>query len=668
MNSFRPRKLFIALVTVCAFAAAAFAQDKDWRPISPEDLQSKAPAVEPDADAEAIFWETRIDDSDSSDLTLRHYVRVKIYTERGRERYSKFDIPYFRGRKIKDLFARVVRPDGSSVEVTKEDVFDREIVRAGGLKVKAKSFAVPNIEPGVIVEYRYREAISDDDAIGMRLDFQRDIPVKTLSYYYKPNNSKEPSYQPYNLTDVRWVKDQNGYWLATRANVPAFKEEPRMPPLDTVRPYMVLTGSRSSVVSLSNFSVMVVEKDQRDWKKYWAGVSGQWAAVAKSLTIPDGDIKKAAQEITAGASSPEEKLRRIYEFCQKEIKNVTYDTTMTDEEKKKFPPPRSIADVLKQKAGRWWNIDVLFANLATAAGFEARVALVGDRSRAFFQPDMPDQRLVHLGGIAIRDGGEFKIYNPGNAFQPFGTIGWHEEDTWALASGVTDFFWQKTRPSSEAASLEKRTGKFTLSEDGTLEGDVRIESTGHPAKSYRLDNYDETAAKREDGLKNAIKARISTAEVSNVTIENLTDISKPLVTQYHIRVPAYAQKTGKRLFLQPNFFEYGTTAVFASATRKYDIYFRYPWSESDDLTIQLPSGFALDSADAPGTIVDPTKISTLKIDIGINSKANVLSYKRNFFFGSGGRVLFPPTSYAPLKNLWDTFYTADTHTLTLKQQ
>ncbi len=176
----------LSLFVVCS--QAALAQDKNWREVSPIELQLKTPTVETDADAEAIFWEVRVDDSSENELALKHYVRVKIFTERGREKYSKFDIPFTRGMKIKDIAARVIKSDGSIVEIGKQDIFEREIVKANKVKIKAKSFAVPNIEPGVIVEYRYREVIEDAGARGMTLVFQRDIPVQTLSYYYKPYN------------------------------------------------------------------------------------------------------------------------------------------------------------------------------------------------------------------------------------------------------------------------------------------------------------------------------------------------------------------------------------------------------------------------------------------------------------------------------------------------
>lgn len=227
---------------------------------------------------------------------------------------------------------------------------------------------------------------------------------------------------------------------------------------------------------------------------------------------------------------------------------------------------------------------------------------------------------------------------------------------------------EKTPLTSIDKSVAKRTGKFKLAEDGTLEGDVRIEYTGQSALSARLDVYEDSPAKREENFKEELKQRISTAEISNIAIENITDISKPLVYQYKIRVPNYAQKTGKRIFFQPGFFEYGETPLFAGAIRKYDIYFRYPWAENDDIEIALPAGFALDSAEKPGEISDPGKIGRLKIDIGINSDQTLMKYNRQFHFGGGGNILFPANVYQPLKNLFDEFQKSDSHTITLKQK
>ena len=668
MNPFPSSKPLFALLFTCAlFSFATLAQDKAWRPVAQAELDQKAAVAEPGADAEAIFWDTWIDDSDIDDLSMRHYVRVKVFTERGREKYSKFDIPYIRGMKIKELTARVVRADGSAVEITQKDIFDREIVKAGGVKVKAKSFAVPNIEPGVIVEYRYKEVIDDGAASGMRLAFQRDIPIQSLSYYYKPYNSNEPRYQQYNLKGLRFEKDKNGYWLANRKNVASFQEEPRMPPEDNVRPWVMLTGTGFALTGASMFGVSFVIKDPSSPNLYWGGVAAERRPIVDFMKKGSGDIKKTAAEVAGSAGTDEEKLRLLYEYVQREIRNTSFDPTITAEERKKLPQIKSIGDVLKRKTGEGMYVDLLFGAMASSLGMEVRIALAGDRSKMFFNPNMTNESFVNPAAIAVKVGDQFRLFNPGLKFLPFGMLAWYEEDTFALLVGEKMNQWIETPLSGHDKTRSKRTAKLTLLEDGTLEGDVEEEMTGQTALSYRIENHDEPAAKLEEILRDDVKRRLSTAEVSNVVVENVADPSKPVVQRYRIKIPSYAQKTGKRLFLQPGFFEYGNNPVFSGATRKYDIYFSYPWSESDKVEITLPKGFALDSADAPSPLADSAKISSLDVKIGYDNAGHKLVYGREFFFGANGKILFPAASYAPLKNLWDAFHKIDSHTITLKQ-
>ena len=47
----------VCLLVLAFTATTALARgDKDWKPIDPSELSAGAPAVERDADAEAIFW------------------------------------------------------------------------------------------------------------------------------------------------------------------------------------------------------------------------------------------------------------------------------------------------------------------------------------------------------------------------------------------------------------------------------------------------------------------------------------------------------------------------------------------------------------------------------------------------------------------------------------
>jgi hypothetical protein len=659
-------RLVLITVVVCAgslLPPSSLAGD-EWRAVSPEELAMKTAKVESDADAEAIFWEVRIDDSSSENLSMQHYVRVKIFTDRGREKYSKFDIPFSKGKKIKDIAARVIKEDGTAVEIQKEEIFEREIIKSNGVKVKAKSFAIPNLTPGVIVEYRYREVISDAGATGMHLRFQRDIPVQTLSYYYKPYDKKKPNYQSFNFEDTKFVEGEKGFWVATRSNVPALKEEPQMPPEDQVVPWMLLQAVRFNVTT-ENFGFTISIKDPAS-PAYWGAVGNDKSFLTTFMNKPDKDVKRVANEVTAAAKTDDEKLRKLYEYCQSQIHNTTFDTTLSDDQRKKLPKNESLGDVVKHKTASSQFIDMLFGGLASALGYETRIAFSGDRSEMFFKPEMRNESFIHPAAIAVRTGDDWRFFNPGTKFLPYGMLLWYEEDVWALLVGEKTHGWVHIPYTTYDKTVAHRNGKFKLQEDGTLDGDVTIELSGQDALSYRMENYDNSANKREEDLRDEVKQRVATAEVSNIRIENLEDASKPLLQTYRIHVPQYAQKTGKRLFLQPSFFEYGQPSMFSSDTRKYDVYFHYPWSQDDKIEIDLPPGYALDNAERPSSF-SADQVSQYKIDLGITTDHRTLILHREFFFGGGGNMLFKRSAYSQVKLLFDQLHKSDEHTITLKQ-
>jgi Domain of Unknown Function with PDB structure (DUF3857) len=657
-----PRFLVASILFVCAiFATPAFAGDNDWRPVEPTELALKNSTVEPGADAEALFWEVRLlDEVDGGTprTVLRHYVRIKIFTERGRESQSKIDIPYLANWKITDVAARTITPDNRIIELKKEDVFDRSIVRSSGLKIKAKSFALPGVEAGAIVEYRWREVRNDRLANYIRLQFQRDVPVRLVKYYVKPLEHPNFPYgmraQTFHGTNTPFVKEKDGFYSTTMGNVPAFREEPRMPPEDQVRPWMLIFYSEDKKLTPAQFWI---EKGKEFYQQF------------KSATKMSDDVKKASADAIGDAKTPEEKLERLFEFCRSKIKNINDDASgLTSEDRAKWKDNKSPSDTLKRGMGRGNDIDMLFATMAVAAGFETRMVNLADRSDTFFSATFPDDYFLSSYDIAVKVGDQWRFYDPASTYISHGMLRWQEEGQDALLSDPKEPIWVQTPMSGPEKSVEKRTGTFRLAEDGTLEGDVRIEYTGHLAADKKEYNDDDSPAQREETLKDMVKAQMSTAEISDIKIENVTDPVKPFIYSYHVRVAGYGQRTGKRIFFQPGFFSHGVGPLFTSAQRQYDVYFHYPWSEKDEITIELPAGFAVDSGDAPPRITPELTRGISAQDIKISVVGGkTLKYDRSFFFGGGGSILFPAEGYEAVKKLFDVVRQANDHTITLKQ-
>ena len=653
--------LFVCLLALTAAIAPApaTAAFEDWKPVDPAELSLKSPTVEKEADAEGLFWEVRIDDNPDGDLIFSHYLRVKVFTDRGRESQSKIDLPfgklYGTEIKIKDIAARTIKPDGSIVELKKDDIFERDVVRASGLKMKAKSFAMPAVEPGCIIEYRWREVRVKENAHYLRLQFQRDIPVRRVQYLVKPYEYEGMSFNSITMHGQSnpWVKEKNGFFSTTMTNMPAVQDEPRMPPEDQVKTWMLVYYQAGDA--------------KKDAVKYWSEIGKSFYERSKSLIKPNDDVKQMAASLIADAKTDDEKLARLFDFCRTKIKNASNDASgLTSEERAKIKENKSPSDTLKRGVGISGDIDLLFAALATAAGFDARIVLAPDRGDLFFNKDLPNAYFVDPQNIAVNVGGTWKFFNPGLNYVPFGMLRWQEEGEQALITDPKNPVWVDTPMTPPDKSRIQRRAKLKLTDDGTLEGEIRVEYSGHFAIERKEEIDEESETAREDALKEEIKGQISAAEIADVKIENVTDHVNPLVYSYRIRVPGYAQRTGKRLFIQPAFFQYGLKPLFATATRKYAIYFHYPWSEDDQVHIELPPGYALDNADAPAPFMSG-KLSEYKPSLAITSDGKTLVYNRTFYFGGGGAVLFPVEAYPAMKAYFDQLHKQDSHNIALKQ-
>jgi Domain of Unknown Function with PDB structure (DUF3857)/Transglutaminase-like superfamily len=650
----------LILCLFASFSAPTQAAGDEWKPIDPAHLSLKNSTVEKEADAEGLFWEVRIDDNPEGDLIFTHYLRVKVFTERGRESQSKIDLPYgniYGGEtKIKDIAGRTIKPDGSIVELKKQDIFERTIVRLSGLKVKAKSFAMPAVEPGCIIEYRWREVRVNRDANYIRLQFQRDIPVQRVQYLIKPYDYPNASFNGITLhgQSSPWKKEKDGFYMTTMTNMPAVREEANMPPEDEVKTWMLVFYQK----------VMV---DKPSPQKYWLDLGKEYYERNKSLIKANDDVKQMAASLTADAKTDDEKIARLFEFCRNKIKNTGNDASgLTPDERAKLKENKNPSDTLKRGMGTGGDVDLLFAALANASGFDARIVLAPDRGDLFFDKDLPNAYFVNPQNIAVNVGGTWKFFNPGYNYIPLGMLRWQEEGQQSLITDPKEPVWVETPMSSHEQSLVKRTAKLKLSEDGTLEGDVGVEFTGHFAIDRKEDMDADSETEREESLKEELKVQMSAAEITNIKIENVTDHVKPLVYKYHVRFPGYAQRTGKRLFLQPAFFQHGVGPLFANSGRKYSIYFHYPWSEDDVVEIDLPKGYALDSADAPSPFASGA-ISEYKPSLAASTDGTLLVYKRKFFFGGKGSVLYPVEAYPALKNYFDTMHKQDSHSIALKQ-
>src|SRR5262249_29523664 len=149
-----------------------------------------------------------------------------------------------------------------------------------------------------------------------------------------------------------------------------------------------------------------------------------------------------ATELVSGIDKPAEKLAASDLFCRTKIQNASSATSqMTAEQRKAVKENHSPGDTLKQKAGRFMDIDYLFAAMATAAGFEARMARIPDRGDTFFSKQRPTRYFINNFSVAVKMDDKWRFFDPTSPYLEPGMLRWEEEGGQALVSDPKEGFW-----------------------------------------------------------------------------------------------------------------------------------------------------------------------------------------------------------------------------------
>jgi transglutaminase-like putative cysteine protease len=642
--------LLLTLALMPTFAA--------WRPIIPEDLALTKSRTDPNADVEVLFREVRVRNESTSfgypTNVVTEYIRMKIFTARGKDKYADVSIPYFGKSVVSGVEGRTIKPDGTIIELKSSDVYNKAIEKKAGQRVKAVTFALPAVEPGVIIEYRWTINKGEYISRYVPLEVQSDYPVDEVSFHLKPVTGVYVAwpamrYMPFGCTPDEIRTEMDGFSVLTLHNVPAVRDEPWMPPAYAARQWIL---------------IYYEENDKSKQDKYWASLGRQlYSDLGRGFKV-NGEVKTIAEQITTGATSDDAKIARLLEYCRTNLKDINGEEISNEARANASKENNTTLDTLHRKAGNARDINLAFVALAQGAGFDAYLAKLSERASFLFNPIMQSGYFLNSTDSAVKVDGKWKFYDVTNSNLAPGWLDWKEQGVYALLLNPKGPEFVKTPLLTSAQTQVNRIAQFEISNDGVLSGDVREIHNGNNAIDWRERFQKANAEQREQFLRDDLKQRFADFDLTDVGFSVPTDLAAPIDFHYHIVVRGYAQRTGKRIFISPAFFQAGEQARFTDSVRTQGIYFRYPWSELDNIEIQLPDGYSLDHGDAPGGVnFQPFGKYAVKISI---SKTNKLLYQRQLTFGNDSILLFDAKAYPTLKQIFEGIYKADAHALTLK--
>jgi Domain of Unknown Function with PDB structure (DUF3857) len=585
--------LSITFLSVIAMTLPATCPAQAIPPISADELKMTSDPQAPGASAVILFREVDRDDN----IHTAHeddFMRIKILTEEGRK-YGDIEIPFDKANdNVVNIRARTVSPDGSSVDFDGK-VFEKTIAKAQGLKYLAKTFTLPNVQVGSIIEYRYTYDFRELQLFESHWIISAHLFTRNAKFTLKPYQTTV--YLGSNV-GLRWtwkglpdgVTPKQGPDKVVRMelqNIPAFQEEEFMPPPNELK-------ARVDFIYTDEF--LESTPDQ-----YWRHVNKKRNDALESFIGKRKAMEEAVNQIVSPGDSQEIKLRKLYDRVQ-QLRNTSYEIRKSAEEEKrdKEKPAENVEDVWKRGYGNGQQLTWLYLALVRAAGFDAYGVWVSSRSEYFFSAQSMEQNKLRANVVLVKLNGKDLFFDPGAEFTPYGMLTWSETGTVGLCLNKDGGTWVKTTLPESSESRMERTAKFKLTEDGNLEGKVTVSCTGLEGMYYRLDvrNADDVARKKflEERLKGQIPV---SAEIELTKQPDWKNSETPLVAEFNVTIPGWASNAGKRAVMSAGLFTGAEKNLFEHANRVNPIYIRYPYEKIDDITIELPSGWQVGSVPAP---------------------------------------------------------------------
>ncbi|MGA8270429.1 MAG: DUF3857 domain-containing protein [Candidatus Sulfotelmatobacter sp.] len=543
--------------------------------------------------APAIILYRQVDRDDNGRTSHENnYIRIKILTEEGRK-YGDVEIPFVKGgNDVVALRARTIRPDGTIAEFDGK-VFEKVIVKARGLKYLAKTFTLPDVQVGSIIEYSFVYDFKEYALYESNWILSQDLFTRYAKFSLKPYQG---SFQ--NPFRVRWwpllpvgvTPPQEGpdHIIRLEAhNIAAFQVEDFMPPENELK-------ARVDFI----YSDEAFEPDpDRYWKKVGKKLDGQVEGFVGKPKAMDA----AVAQIVSPGDPPEVKLHKIYDRVQ-QLRNTSYEGQKTEQEEKreKEKEPGNIEEVWKRGYGSANNLDWVFLGMVRAAGFEAYPVYVSDRRNYFFSPKSMDRSKLDARVVLVKLNGKDAYFDPGAAFTPFGLLEWPETGVAGLRLDKDGGSWiQSMLPLSSESRIE-RHAKLQLSETGDLEGKLTVTFTGLEAMSRRVEQRHSDDAEKKKFLEEQVREYIPAAVELDLTNQpDWKSSSQPLVAEFSLKIPGWVSGAGRRALLPVGIFSAPEKHIFEHANRVHPLYFEFPFEKLDDVTIDLPLGWQVQSLPKP---------------------------------------------------------------------
>src|SRR5207248_4979086 len=232
--------------------------------------------------------------------------------------------------------------------------------------------------------------------------------AKGLAWTPFLGNNGQPQQHQLPITTFATTHDV-GFWVDLSMNdIPAFVEEPYMPPSNMLKMRVYFYYQQNTKVD-----------------DYWKAEGKYWNKDIEEFVGKKKSVDEAVAKVTSSPDTPEQKVHKIYAFVES-LKNEDYIPERTKQEDKVLDLKviKGADNVLENRGGSHDELNRLFVSMVRAAGIPASMIWVPDRDRDVFIKEHLSTRQLKSEIAIVQLDGKDVFLDPGTKFCPYGILDW----------------------------------------------------------------------------------------------------------------------------------------------------------------------------------------------------------------------------------------------------
>ncbi|MFZ3342885.1 MAG: DUF3857 domain-containing protein [Terriglobales bacterium] len=265
-----------------------------------------------------------------------------------------------------------------------------------------------------------------------------------------------------------------------------------------------------------------------DWKQ----IAEWYAKLQGERMTVDDRVRKQAEEITKGATTPEQKARLLYNFVALNIRYVSISFGVGRYQ------PHSASDVLENGYGDCKDKHTLLAAMLKAVGIQSYPVLI-DSSRKLDSDEPSPAQFDHVITLA-RVGDKLTWLDTTQEVTPYGLLLYQLRNKQAVVASDDAEGGVRRTPADSPIKTFMRfslTGKF--SEYGALDATLEFTAQGDRDWPMRAGYRDMPQAQWKDFTKALSASWGLPGDVDDVQVDPIEDTSRPFHLKYHLKQDQY---------------------------------------------------------------------------------------------------------------------------------